>query len=1428
MNKLSKLTALLLAIVLALSVPLQAMAESVIDTETKYEAEVSRLLELLYNNMMTGKEYQELLDMTETMLRQDIVNFLERVDAENVADLEAYDARIQELFELYMEDRIREFAYPYTNVGSFLNYTTSASETPAMFSALSRAVTNSNATNTTNGMTTTKSVNWDQENNKGTITIEAFATGATTLTQTIKCPPLDIVVVIDQSSSMRNNNMPGVKYNSAGTIKDSTDKNKTYYIKDDEGRRWIAVTYCTNCSAWTYGCEHLAQNETKGTVVPNGTQIYQQQAGQVTRRDALIPAVQKFVDTVIEKAEGDPATTADNTNHRIAFVGYDANTRIYTDVNKTGNAAGAFISLQDAAGQTKAENIVYNTGTGNTSLWYNNGSGTGQDYAVAAARDILNNQSNKLDNVDTDGNGKIDDYEKRAKVVILFTDGEPYRSGTNRRTIANNAIAAAKQIKDTGATVYTIGVLDGADPDEPLNNNIGTNDNVPVNKFLHYVSSNYPGATSLSSDHTKCDVPGHYYLAATSAEELDSIFVQIAGNIESSGGTSVTLTEESVVMDVLTDTFELPAGASSIRVYTADINSATTTPYTFKARKLVYGKDGNQNITTGAFVPTISEDGKSISVSGFNFSDYWCGTIKGTDGKTTTRTEGKKLIIEIDIEPVDGFLGGNNVETNVFDKSGIFADDEATTPVMPLPDPDNVDVAIWEITVEGKHQHIYLGNEADVNELLQSFSLKYTKKGDPEQSYTVNGIRNEYATLKFTLEAESGKQMVYTILPGDKAGTWTYVSATGDPIANFDVTPFLTEHTTYNISYEVIPTVETTFKRTTGSLDAQVHVYKPTFTFKDTSEKYLSEEMEKDYYNKNNFVSESWSHTYNNETSETADDVTVTIHVENGTPVSYEISGAVEKGETTWNGTDPIVVTNDYSITMTGTKPTVAFEYAPEQSAWITGNKVTNTKCVPVNVTKVTLSSVNTHKELSLDQEGAVGTKTYTTTTVYTETNGDGSYTVKKGETTSEMKPVIGTHIKTKRIAEACTTCVTTAGAVTNTDIHAASPVEFVVHIYDVHGKLVITKTVENTTGFTPLQSAFTFTVTLTDANGAALEGPFDYTGTGVEPGTIANGGTITLGDGQSITIADLPANTRYTVTEADGHGFTTTSVNAEGSIEAGKSATAAFTNTYHTGSLTVSKTVEGNNAANQYPKTFRFSLTLEDANGTAATPAIKIGSETVAPVNGVYTFELTAGSNAVITGIPYGITYTVTELLTVGDVVYSDYYTTAVKVNNGEQAASSVASDTIAADKAAQTVDFTNTAKTKTLTINKTGMVNGESAIVNVTVNVAGETNARNYRLVFNANNTVATIVGLPIGSTYSVTEENGWSWRYKDGTITYVDEAVAGTHQIDVVDTLNVVNIANSPNTDKWMHDESAVENNVTEGVQKGNGDKGSINNQ
>lgn len=94
---------------------------------------------------------------------------------------------------------------------------------------------------------------------------------------------------------------------------------------------------------------------------------------------------------------------------------------------------------------------------------------------------------------------------------------------------------------------------------------------------------------------------------------------------------------------------------------------------------------------------------------------------------------------------------------------------------------------------------------------------------------------------------------------------------------------------------------------------------------------------------------------------------------------------------------------------------------------------------------------------------------------------------------------------------------------------------------------------------------AFAFTVALKDRNGNALTKSYSYTGTGVADGTITDGGTVTLKDGQSIQIAGLPAGAKYAVTETKIDGYTPDPVSGEctGAIKKDAASTAAFTNHY-------------------------------------------------------------------------------------------------------------------------------------------------------------------------------------------------------------------------------------------------------------------------
>ncbi|HIU08072.1 MAG TPA: fibro-slime domain-containing protein [Candidatus Limiplasma pullistercoris] len=200
-----------------------------------------------------------------------------------------------------------------------------------------------------------------------------------------------------------------------------------------------------------------------------------------------------------------------------------------------------------------------------------------------------------------------------------------------------------------------------------------------------------------------------------------------------------------------------------------------------------------------------------------------------------------------------------------------------------------------------------------------------------------------------------------------------------------------------------------------------------------------------------------------------------------------------------------------------------------------------------------------------------------------------------------------------------------------------------------VYQRLTVEKTVEGADG--DKEKAWEFTIELKNADGMALNGNFPYKGgsivTGVTPPT---GGTLTFGNdgkatirlkhGQKIIIEDIPVNATYTVTETEAgkDGYVTTpNVPISGKIEAGKDATASFTNskTILRGGLTVTKTVAGN--AGDKDRKWNFTVTLSDTgiSGTYGGMSFK---------DGVATFTLKHGEQKTATGLPAGIDYFVSE----------------------------------------------------------------------------------------------------------------------------------------------------------------------------------------
>ena len=231
--------------------------------------------------------------------------------------------------------------------------------------------------------------------------------------------------------------------------------------------------------------------------------------GDETKRiDALKNAANSFIDTIAKQNEGIEGV---DRQHRVAIVKFagDKTDKIGNDQYKQGqfwyNNSQVVEGLTDCSGG-KATNLK------NKIAGIKPAGATRADYGLELAGDITSGR------------------EDAKKIVVFFTDGKPTSFSEFDSGVANAAVTAAKKMKDGKATVYTIGIFSGADPTADPSKK-GTSD---VNKFMHAVSSNYPSATSYTSDQLGTSAENSdFYKSATNADELKKVFDDISKAITS-------------------------------------------------------------------------------------------------------------------------------------------------------------------------------------------------------------------------------------------------------------------------------------------------------------------------------------------------------------------------------------------------------------------------------------------------------------------------------------------------------------------------------------------------------------------------------------------------------------------------------------------------------------------------------------------------------------------------------------------------------------------------------------------------------------------------------------------------------------------------------------------------------------------------------
>lgn len=488
------------------------------------------------------------------------------------------------------------------------------------------------------------------ENGQFLLTLEAYATGSTTTTTTTD--PVDIVLVLDVSGSM-DENLMNYTYNSVYNPK--TNGRTDYYYQDENGQYQRAY-YCdgknwigTNHDAGWYSENHqnglgdcggesgrrLTPKTSASDTDTSRTQFYTrtEQDSGTKKIAALKTAVSTFIDSVATKSPDSSIAIVKFAGNKRDIVGndtywksgytynYSQIVKDLTTVDATGaDALKTAVSALRAAGATRA------------------------DYGMQHAQTIINSVKD---------NG-------RQKVVIMFTDGNPTSGNEFEDTVANDAIKASKSIKGAKATVFTIGCFGGQ---------AGSSD---VDTYMNYVSSNYPEATSMTDGGNKAN-PANYYKTVSSAADLNNIFTDISQTI---GGTTVTLGSTSVLRDVISDSFKLPAGAdkSSIKAYSVDcLDKNSDGSYSWQD-KSAWTAISPENIE-------LTDNNKTINVTGFDYADNWVDQY-GVNG---SQSHGKKLVVQIPIVPETTAYG--DCDTNG-PASGIYATGvDGEEPVQTFPSP---------------------------------------------------------------------------------------------------------------------------------------------------------------------------------------------------------------------------------------------------------------------------------------------------------------------------------------------------------------------------------------------------------------------------------------------------------------------------------------------------------------------------------------------------------------------------------------------------------------------------------------------------------------------------------------------------------------------------------------------------------------------
>lgn len=492
--------------------------------------------------------------------------------------------------------------------------------------------------------------------------------------------PLDVVLVLDVSGSM-DENMTSYSYSETYSIRDSG----TYFVLVGSTYRQV---HQNRRDQWYYGSRF---NQTvvvpmtgAGDTDPSHVQFYT----RTVTRQKKITALQNAVNNLVDYTASQNATLDADQQHRIAVVKYAGwnSDAIGNDQYQDGFYTYNYSQIvSDFAAYTDANKESIKTKINSIPA----AGATSADYGLNHAQRLF------------DGEGSLTGGRAEAKkVVIFFTDGEPNHGSGFSDSVATTAIGSARELKADGASVYTVGIFEGADSSDP------TDSSKETNRFMHAVSSNYPQATSyrLWSMGDRA-VDSDFYKVAADSDELNNIFQDIIQEQMEPSSPTVTDPEDPMASGYITFTDRL-GDYMEVKDFNAIVyageeftnpnktTSGDTTTYIFQGEvkgNPIY-KDGNiSHIVITVKKGSTDREGELVTVkipAGLIPLRYY---DIDTEGTTPTMTIGEALPVRVfysvgpkttiltskgNIDPtkVDAdFLASNTVEADSGDKLKLYS-----------------------------------------------------------------------------------------------------------------------------------------------------------------------------------------------------------------------------------------------------------------------------------------------------------------------------------------------------------------------------------------------------------------------------------------------------------------------------------------------------------------------------------------------------------------------------------------------------------------------------------------------------------------------------------------------------------------------------------------------------------------------------------